>query len=222
MRFPQSKLMVFSKAPIPGQVKTRLAKTIGDVAAAKVHEYLVRHSLSTVSSLNLAPVELWCAPSSRHLFFQQCRDEFDIVLKEQPEGDLGQRMLHAFSSALSDAQSAIVIGTDCPSINAGYLYEAFSRINEKQCTVIGPAEDGGYVSLGISQLNPDLFENISWGSELVFEQTCGKVVGETELLSLLWDVDDEKDLIRLRQQMVELQLEDDFKAFLETRDESLN
>lgn len=214
-RYPHSKLMVFSKAPIPGEVKTRLAKTLGDTVAAEIHRFLVRHCLKSISSTNLAPIELWCSPSSNHPFFYQCRDEFGVTLENQGEGNLGERMSQAFVATLSDTQSALVIGTDCPSINVDYLDEAFTRLTEKECTVIGPAEDGGYVLLGMAKHHSSLFDDISWGTDKVFEETRSKVSGVLELLPLQCDIDDEKDLWKFRKEMSGITLESDFRRFLE-------
>lgn len=213
MKYPSAKLIVFSKAPIAGQVKTRLAKITGDESAVKIHEHLVRHCLKIATSANLAPVELWCSPSQGHAFFQQCRREFTIQLKEQGEGNLGQRMSRAFLNGLSDADCVVLIGTDCPVMTEENLAHAFSLLENGDVTVIGPAEDGGYVLLGMSQYQASLFENIPWGTERVLNETCDKLDGDYGLLPVLWDVDYHEDLQRLIS--AKLNLEKEFQNFLQ-------
>lgn len=190
--------MIFCKAPIPGQVKTRLAQCIGDHEAAAIHRHLVLHCLNTITSPMLTRVELWCSPSMTDPFFMHCRDEYGVELKQQAEGDLGQRMSTAFRSALQDADFAVAIGTDCPAISLAYVRQALDLLANHQAPVIGPAEDGGYVLLGLRRYQPALFEDIPWGGDQVLAETCGRLTQKPLLLPELWDVDYAEDLRRLR------------------------
>src|SRR5512144_2291410 len=116
MRFPQARLLIFAKTPTPGQAKTRIAGRLGPVGAAKLYQRLLRRTLSLASSSSLCPVQLWCAPDTRHGFFQRCRREYGIGLYRQQGADLGQRMRHALSVVLRQAPYAVLIGGDCPSL----------------------------------------------------------------------------------------------------------
>ena len=213
MLFPDGRIMVFCKAPEPGKVKTRLANTIGETAAATIHEYLALHCLKHLVDSRIAPVELWCAPNIRHDFFQRCEIELGVTLKTQQGDCLGERMEYAFSSVLPKCHSAIVVGTDCPAINADYIASVFTALQNND-SIIGPAEDGGYVLLGLRKLQSQIFANISWGSSKVFEETLSRFMGDVKKAPMLWDVDHVDDLIRLRNSAHELQLGKAFSEYL--------
>ncbi len=107
MNTADCRLIVFAKAPVPGQVKTRLIPALGAPGAAALYEQLVLNILSIAIDAHVGPVDLWCAPSSNHPFFLQCVQKFQIILFNQIEGDLGSRMAHAFQETLKN-------GLSCP------------------------------------------------------------------------------------------------------------
>ena len=221
MLFPQSRLMVFCKAPELGKVKTRLSKPFdergleGKQIAVEAHEYLALHTLRNITETNSAPVQLWCSPDKSHPFFQQCEDEFGVELKNQGQGDLGERMSRAFDDVLSKHDSAVVIGTDCPLLKSSIVEETFTLLQESECSVIGPAEDGGYVLLGLSENQPDIFRGITWGSSQVLDETLKKLSGNVRELPELWDVDRPEVLQRLQREANKLGLSAGFKRFLD-------
>ena len=221
MLYPQSRLMVFCKAPEAGQVKTRLSASFegrgmdGNQIAARIHEHLVLHILRRILKNNVAPVQLWCSPNKDHPFFQKCKKEFGLELKDQGQGDLGERMSSAYDETLQSNDSVVVIGTDCPMLNSATIEQAFALLHKNECSVIGPAEDGGYFLLGLSETQPEIFNDISWGSSRVHSETLKKLSGMVHELSELWDVDRPEDLQRLLDEAVELGLSDEFRNFLE-------
>lgn len=215
MEYPQSRILIFCKAPQPRKVKTRLASDIGEQAAAQVHEYLARHCLQQVVDYAIAPVELWCAPDTEHDFFRACHSELNIPLKQQVGDDLGQRMQHALSKTLSHRSNAVLIGTDCPMITAEYLRSAFAAI-QQGTTVIGPAEDGGYVLLGTGKVQPRIFSDMPWGTSQVCVETIERITGEVTTLPPLWDVDYVADLRRLRDNAKSTKLDMQFQTYLES------
>ena len=83
VQFPDAVIMVFAKAPIAGEVKTRLIPALGEEAATKLHAQLVRHTLITAAAAKLCPVQLWCAPAAEHPFFKQCGQDFGVTLHTQ-------------------------------------------------------------------------------------------------------------------------------------------
>ena len=191
---------MFAKAPIPGQVKTRLIPTIGAEAAAALHEKLVLHSLSIAVKAGVGPVDLWCAPSPKHPFFVQCAKEFQVDLHTQLEGDLGQRMAHAFRKTMRISTHVLLMGTDSPSLSRLGLRKAKAVLEQDYNAVIIPVEDGGYVLLGLCDYSPELFSGVSWGTELVLEQTrsCLRDLGwRWYELPKRWDLDRPEDLRRL-------------------------
>ncbi len=194
-------LLIFAKAPIPGQVKTRLVPSMGAMAAASLHEKLVLHSLRTVTQAGLGPVELWCAPSTEHPFFKLCAEKFPLELHRQIDGDIGKRMAYAFDHTLRKVPSTLLIGTDCPSLAQDDLKEAAEVLAQGLDAVIGPAEDGGYVLLGLRHVAPELFAGISWGTDLVLEETRQRFRTwgwQWHELRKRWDVDRPEDVKRLR------------------------
>lgn len=200
MEFPDSRILLFTKAPLPGRVKTRLIPRIGARQAAKLHAELLWRTLRTATG-GLAPVQLWCAPDTRHSLFQEAAGWAGLTLHTQPEGDLGARMGQATERALTEAASVVLIGADCPVLERAHLRKALGWLEEGNDAVLGPAEDGGYVLLGLKRYHPGLFEDIEWGADSVLRATrqrirqLGLAVSELETL---WDLDREADLARYR------------------------
>ena len=195
------RLLVFAKAPIPGKVKTRLIPSMGAMAAASLHKKLVFHSLETVTNSELGPVEFWCTPSTKHPFFELCAEKFQLKLHKQTDGDIGKRMAHAFDHTLRKVPSALLVGTDCPSLTQDDLKEAAKALAQGMDAVIGPTEDGGYGLLGLHRFAPELFAGISWGTVSVLKETRQRfrVLGwRWHELKERWDVDRPEDMKRLR------------------------
>ncbi len=163
--------MVFAKAPAAGAVKTRLIPVLGAEGAAALHATLARHCVATAVEPGLCPVELWCSPDIRHPFFARCSKDFGVTLHQQQGSDLGARMAHAFATVLQQSPYALIIGTDCPALSAQDLHVALQSLREGDDAVVGPAEDGGYVLLGLRKAVPLLFEDIAWGSGEVLALT---------------------------------------------------
>jgi rSAM/selenodomain-associated transferase 1 len=137
----------------------------------------------------------------KHPFFIHCAQHFKVKLYQQIEGDLGIRMAHAFYETLKKTHCALLIGTDAPSLTCADLKEAKTLLQKGTPAVIGPAEDGGYVLLGLRQYDPQLFEGVSWGTDSVLEETRGRLrrLGwDWNELPQKWDVDRPEDVERLR------------------------
>lgn len=200
MIHPAARLLVFTRAPCAGQVKTRLIPLLGAQGAADLHACLIHRCLQTVTGAGLCPVELWCAPSSRDPFFGDCRERYGVALHDQSPGDLGDRMHAALASVLERAEAAVLIGTDIPSIGASDLDAAFQALRQGRDAVVGPARDGGYYLIGLKQAEPRLFKRIPWGSSMVFRETVCRL----QRLGMDWqqlcehaDVDTPDDYRRL-------------------------
>lgn len=195
--FPEARILIFCKAPAPGRVKTRLAETIGDVPAAKLHAEFAMHCIGMAAHAQLAPVELLCWPSIDDPFFQYCREEFSLELRPQVEGDLGEKMQQAFEAALQNARYAIAMGTDCLVLEKTVLMSALQELRDGTDGVIVPAEDGGYVLLGLSRMQPDVFQDMPWSQKGLMAATRKAMSGHWKEFPPLWDVDRAGDLLRL-------------------------
>jgi rSAM/selenodomain-associated transferase 1 len=200
-KYPDAVLMVFCKAPIAGQVKTRLTTELTAEQAMQVHIELTQRTLRLASRSSLCPVQLWCTPSTDHPFFTASAQTWQVILQQQQGVDLGERMNNAFCRALNSYSSALLIGCDCPSLTEQDLEEALTALNQVGCCVLAPAEDGGYVLIGLNQPHPELFDNMHWGTELVYEHTLTRIKQHNlryYALKQQWDLDTPKDLARYR------------------------
>lgn len=193
-------VMVFARSPEPGACKTRLIPAIGAQGAARLQRWMTCRALETAISARLGAVQLWCAPDAGHEFFSWCGEHYAVSLHHQCGGDLGRRMRHAFDSVLGQHKRALCIGVDAPALTADGLRRADALLVDGFDTVIQPAEDGGYVLIGLARLAPELFGDIAWGTDRVLAQTkaCLERRGwRYMLMDTCWDVDRPADLARL-------------------------
>jgi rSAM/selenodomain-associated transferase 1 len=191
-------IAVFAKAPVPGEVKSRLVPLLGPEAAAELHEVLVQRTLDVARNSGVGPVSLWCMPDTRHPFFDACAALFGIPLHEQRGGDLGERMEWTLATLLADGP-ALLIGSDCPALSAEDLRAAAGSLATHDA-VFQPAEDGGYVLVGLARPVPGLFEGMRWGEGDVMKETRLRLrrSGATwREMPTRWDVDRPEDYRRL-------------------------
>ncbi len=201
MDFSDACILVFAKAPVPGQVKTRLITHYGGWGAVSLYKAMLRRNLSLLQQMRFCPVQLWCAPHSRNPFFAACRRDYGLKLRVQQGADLGQRMNNALRSVLAEYQSALVIGGDCISLSKHDIRFALAALASGKDAVLGPAEDGGYVLIGLRRPCPRLFRGIAWGGSRVLAQTRQRLrhsrLNWVEL-PVRWDVDRPADVRRLK------------------------
>ncbi|GIK17213.1 MAG: hypothetical protein BroJett003_21770 [Planctomycetota bacterium] len=174
-RIAPEHLIAFSRYPEPGKTKTRLIPALGAEGAAELQREMTMHTLLTVEQTRFA------RRATAEVRFvggtvQRMSELFEtsLPLLPQGDGDLGARMHRALADAFArGAGSAIVIGTDCPSLDAAVLDSAFEALQTHDC-VLGPAHDGGYYLIGLRRPAPQLFNGIDWGSECVLRQTLAQ------------------------------------------------
>ena len=197
---------ILAKAPVPGLVNTRLIPAIGAHAAAVLQERLTERAIATALAADVGPVTLWCSPDATHSTFVKLVMQHRIILKRQPEDDLGARMLAA---TVAGTGPVLVIGTDCPALTELHLRGAANALREGNDVVIIPAEDGGYVLIGTRTPQPALFSGIAWGTNTVLAETRTRIIEQRLMLieqPPLWDVDTEADLARLEREFPDLKL----------------
>ncbi len=191
-------LAIMAKAPVPGLAKTRLIPRLGADGAAALQTWLLRRTVAIAVAADVGPVTLWCTPEVDHPEFSACRGGRQVVLRRQEDGDLGARMHAAVADSPAPA-GVLVVGTDCPVLTPGLLRRAAASLDRNDATVI-PAEDGGYVLIGMRHPSRRVFTDIDWGSEKVMGQTrvrLSEMGWRWSEFAPLWDVDREEDFRRL-------------------------
>jgi rSAM/selenodomain-associated transferase 1 len=191
-------IAILARAPLAGQAKTRLIPLLGADGAARLQGWLLARAVATAAAADLGPIVLWCAGPPDHPDFRQCLGAGKVSLRAQPEGDLGVRMLAAAAAAKSPG-GVLIIGTDCPMLTPALLREAAEALRAHDAVVF-PAEDGGYVLIGMRRPAPELFAGIEWSTERVMAQTRERLLGlgwSWIEPATLWDVDRRGDYERL-------------------------
>ncbi|MGD8476220.1 MAG: TIGR04282 family arsenosugar biosynthesis glycosyltransferase [Burkholderiales bacterium] len=197
------KVQVFARAPVSGEVKTRLIPRLGADLAARVQQRLTERTVATAKAAQVGPVELWCSPAPIHPSFVALHTR-GITLREQGDGDIGMRMQRALADALRSGEYPILIGSDCPSLCAQDLRDAAQALQAGADVAFVPAEDGGYVLIAARTCSPDLFDGIDWGSSRVMAQTRKQLrrLGYTWTeLATRWDLDRPEDYDRLLREL---------------------
>ena len=186
-------LVIFVRNPVLGQVKTRLAKDIGNERALAIYLQLLEHTLKITRSLSfrkfiyyadeVSDYDLWSVPG--------------YTKRMQSGTNLGERMLNSFKELFEQGFTRIVIiGSDCLQLQTENLQEAVTLL-ESNTAVIGPASDGGYYLLGLTKLYPELFVNKPWSTNQVLTKTIDDFNNQGisyALLEELSDIDDITDL----------------------------
>jgi len=190
------RIILFGRYPVPGKTKTRLVPVLGPAGAADLQRRLTEKIFQTVRSFsshrdievefrfesgNKCKMERWLGPG--------------VILSSQGTGDLGKRMRTAiFEAFQSGCRRVVLLGTDIPEVNIDHLKPAFYALSEHGLT-LGPSTDGGYWLIGLKH-PVDLFENINWGTETVFDKTVALAKRQglkVHLLEQLTDIDTEED-----------------------------
>ncbi|GAA4399470.1 TIGR04282 family arsenosugar biosynthesis glycosyltransferase [Nibrella viscosa] len=188
-------LIIFVKNPIPGTVKTRIARTVGNDKAAEVYRHLLAYTQSLTRTL----------PWHRVVYYSDFinpNDGWNSYEKRLQQGtNLGERMKNAFRERFkAGARRVVIIGSDCLDLRAEHLKQAFRNLDSAE-VVIGPASDGGYYLLGMKQLHPFLFENKPWSQPDLLNLTLTEIQQKGvsyALLEELTDIDEWADYLRYR------------------------
>ena len=184
-------LMIFCKNPILGQCKTRLAASIGPEKALEVYRFLLQHTAKITRQVI----------AQRTVYYSQYITTNDVFEPEsfykalQEGDDLGARMANAFQNSFAKgAYKAVIIGSDLYDISPELIQQAFQALDTHQ-TVIGPATDGGYYLIGMTQFKAELFKDKNWGTPSVFSDTLSNLKPDIPfLLPVKNDIDTLEDL----------------------------
>lgn len=193
---------VLAKAPVAGLAKTRLIPRLGAAGAARAQRRFARDTVHLAQSAALGPVTVWCAPDESHRFFRALHQTLGVACLAQPGGDLGHRMGRACQHHVQadPGLPVLLVGTDCAVLGPGHLQEA-ARALLAHDVVLVPAEDGGYVLLGMRRWVPEVFRDIAWSTPAVLAQTRERLQAagvRWHEMAPLWDVDEPADWDRLQ------------------------
>ncbi|MBZ9731506.1 TIGR04282 family arsenosugar biosynthesis glycosyltransferase [Salegentibacter sp. JZCK2] len=184
-------LMIFTKNPELGKVKTRLANSVGDKVALNIYKFLLSHTVSVTKNLEI----------DKRVYYSEEIPENDLwpsasfSKKLQRGGNLGEKMENAFQEAFnSNYKRVIIIGSDLLNLAQQDLENAFLELG-KNDVVIGPAKDGGYYLLGMKSLNSDVFKNKAWSTSSVLSDTLKDFEGKKiKILETRNDIDEIQDI----------------------------
>ena len=198
---PCSRIVVFAREPLLGKVKSRLAIEIGAQEALVVYQAMLARLGQILTQAQIAAWDLWVTSNCSHKDFVSICNKKNIYL--QNGQDLGARMDAAIRQTLQEenVESVVLIGTDCPALTERYLDQALLALESGVDVVLGPAEDGGYVLVGMRRPITAVFEDIPWGTDQVMHRTLETLKAKEltyRLLDTLWDVDRPEDLARLQ------------------------
>ncbi|MBE9503180.1 MAG: TIGR04282 family arsenosugar biosynthesis glycosyltransferase [Proteobacteria bacterium] len=203
-------IILFAKAPVPGEVKTRLSPHLSPEDAALVQEAFIFDTLATLQSCKGVDLYIACHPSAKHPFYEEAQKRFTLTLIGQGAGHLGDRMKRVISQLKSAGYDEIVVlGSDSPSIPVKMIDDSFERL-KKSDLVIGPSIDGGYYLIGFSGELPPIFDGINWGTESVFSETMERLKDsdiDCSVLPYWYDVDTIKELRFLEIHLASLEKE---------------
>lgn len=206
-RYPGGVVALYAKAPVLGSVKTRMQGVLGLEGALALHKALIRYVFCNLEESRLCPVQLWVGQSQALSKANHSHDEFFLSLcnkrdiYDQEGLDLGAKMAFTARQALRSSDYVVLVGSDCASVDAAYLEQALDALDSGEQIVFGPAEDGGYVLLGLRVVPECLFTAVPWGEAGVMKITRENLAAAGLSwfeLEPRWDVDRPQDLPRLQ------------------------
>lgn len=189
---------VLAKAPIAGSAKTRLIPALDADGAAALQARFTAQAVATACAAAIGPVTLWATPDVSHPSFAALAQQHRLSLAQQPDGDLGERMHAAIIAAQGPT---LVIGSDCPALTPQLLQIVANILRDGIDAALIPAEDGGYVLIGLRQPQPALFRDMIWSTDVVAAETRRRLARlglSWREPGRLWDVDRPDDLARLQ------------------------
>ncbi|MBP6131415.1 TIGR04282 family arsenosugar biosynthesis glycosyltransferase [Thauera sp.] len=203
-----TRIVVIAKAPQPGRVKTRLIPALGAEGAAALAARMLARTLAVAfeaagaadtADPALGVVELCASPAPGDPAWQGVVVPAGLRWSAQGEGDLGARMAGAARRVLAGGERVLLIGTDCPALDAACLRTAAEALDEVEAVIV-PSFDGGYVLLGLRRFDPSLFEGIAWSTSTVAAATrvrLDALAWSYQVLPALQDIDVPADLVHL-------------------------
>lgn len=190
------RIVIIAKAPVPGFCKTRLIPALGEQGAALLAQRMLVHTVDTALAARLGAVELCITPARQAFDWSALALPEGLEWTEQGEGDLGARMARASQRVTADGTPILLIGTDCPALDAALLRQAAEALRQHDASMV-PTLDGGYALLGLRHHHPCLFEDMPWSTADVAALTRQRAAQRglrLHSLPTLHDIDEPHDL----------------------------
>ena len=192
----RTRIVIFAKAPVPGNVKTRLVPALGEIGAARLAHQMLLATIEEAENAHLSIPELCTTPHPYDPDWKPFLPKAEIRYTDQGEGDLGERLARAAKRMILVGENILLIGTDCPALDRHRLRAAAEALLTHDA-VIHPTLDGGYALLGLRRFDSSLFAGIGWSGPDVAADTIARIealgwslhVGDT-----LRDIDEPEDL----------------------------
>lgn len=192
----RTRVVIITKAPIPGFAKTRLIPALGAEGAAQLARRMLEHAVQIALDVGIGPVELCVTPGPGDPLWPALRLPKEVVWSAQCPGDLGARMGRAVQQTVAQGERVLLTGTDCPALTPLHLRAAAATLNHHDAALI-PSADGGYVLLGLKRFHPLLFDDMPWSTDAVAAEALRRLaqIGWTvEAQAQLHDIDEPADL----------------------------
>ena len=196
----RTRIVIFAKAPVPGKVKTRLIPALGEIGAARLAHKMLLDTVAEAFAAGLAIPELCTDPHPLDPEWEGFLPSQHLRVTAQGDGDLGERLARAARRSILLGEHVLLIGTDCPELDRHRLHAAAERLSKHDC-VLHPADDGGYVLLGLRRFDPSLFAGIAWSTATVAAATIARIEAlgwSLHVADTLRDIDDPEELPQLR------------------------
>jgi rSAM/selenodomain-associated transferase 1 len=181
---------------VAGFAKTRLIPALGAQGAAGLAQNMLRHTVHAALAARLGAVEICATPDATDSAWQNLALPEQLCWTSQGDGDLGQRMARAASRTIQQGEAVLLVGTDCPAIDASVLHKAGHTLQAHDVSLI-PTFDGGYALLGLKKFDASLFSDIPWSTDVVASITFNRIqqLGWlVDTLPMMHDIDEPADL----------------------------
>jgi rSAM/selenodomain-associated transferase 1 len=194
---PPTRIVIFAKAPVAGSAKTRLIPALGAEGAARLAARMLAETVAEALAAGLGKPELCVTPEPASAEWDGFRPG-GVRMTDQGDGDLGERLARATERTLATGHNVLLVGTDCPELDAERLAAAAGQLASHDA-VMHPAHDGGYALLGLRRFDTTLFTGMKWSTPSIGADTIARIdalgwslhIGET-----LLDIDEPADLVR--------------------------
>jgi uncharacterized protein len=201
---PANAMVILTKAPQPGQSKTRLVPPLSYTEAADLARALLIDQVENLARLDSARLFIAFTPEEAAGYFEGFIVQGFTCFAQRGQS-LGERMRHAFAHLFASGfANIILIGSDLPALPLRFFHQAYACLEESAADVVlGPSADGGYYLVGMNRMIAAVFDDMTWSGADVLSQTIHKLgdLGlKHELLPECYDIDTAKDLKRLQSQ----------------------